>query len=103
MNQEVRYAETTTALTSFPNPSSHGQTVTFTAVVVSSKGTLPADGETLSFMSGKKVLGIGTLSGGVASIATSVLKVGTTSVKAVYAGDSNLIGSTSKTLKQVVN
>jgi uncharacterized repeat protein (TIGR03803 family) len=95
-------AATTTTLTSSPNPSSYGQAVTFTAVVTSSVGALP-DGETVSFMTGKKVLGMGTLSGGSATFTTSTLRVGTTSVKAVYGGDSNFAGSTSKPLKQVVN
>ena len=43
------------------------------------------------------------LIGGSASFITSALKVGSTSVKAVYAGDPNLVGSTSKLVKQVVN
>jgi len=40
---------TQTALTSSPNPSTHGQAVTFTAVVTSYLG-VPPDGETVSFM-----------------------------------------------------
>jgi hypothetical protein len=92
---------TTTTLTSSPNPSSQGQPVTFTAVVASGLGG-PPDGETVSFMKGKTVLGTGTLSGGSASFTTSTPKVGTTSVKAVYVGDPNFAGSTSKVVKQVV-
>jgi hypothetical protein len=42
------------------------------------------------------------LSGGSASFTSSTLKVGTSSVKAVYGGDSNFAGSTSKAVKQVV-
>jgi hypothetical protein len=42
------------------------------------------------------------LSGGTAAFATSTLKVGTTSVAAVYGGDSNFNGSKSKPVKQVV-
>jgi hypothetical protein len=53
-------------------------------------------------MKGTTVLGTGALSGGSASFTTSTLKVGTTSVKAVYAGDSNFESSTSKAVKQVV-
>jgi hypothetical protein len=49
-------------------------------------------------MKGTTVLG----TGGSASFTTSTLKVGTTSVKAVYAGDSNFESSTSKAVKQVV-
>jgi len=92
---------TTTRLTSSPNPSTYGQAVTFTAEVTSKAGT-PPDGETVSFMKGKTVLGTGSLSGGAATFVTSTLKVGTTSVKAVYAGDSDFKGSKSKPVKQVV-
>jgi uncharacterized repeat protein (TIGR03803 family) len=93
---------TKTTLTSSPNPSTYGQAVTFTAVVTSKAGT-PPDGETVSFMEGKTVLGTGTLSSGSASYTTSTLKVGTNSITAVYGGDSNFAGSTSKAVKQVVS
>jgi len=92
---------TTTTLTSSPNPSTYGQAVTFTAAVTSKSGT-PPDGETVSFMKGKTVLGTGTLSSGSAKFMNSALPVGTTSVMAVYAGDSKFATSKSKTLKQVV-
>jgi uncharacterized repeat protein (TIGR03803 family) len=95
-------AVTTTTLTSSPNPSTYGQAVTFTAAVTSKIGA-PPDGETVSFMKGKTVLGTGTLSGGSASFTTSTLKVGTNAIKAVYGGDSNFAGSTSKTVSQVVS
>ncbi len=90
--------KSTTTLTSSPNPSTYGEAVTFTAVVTPA----PPDGETVSFMKGKTVLGTGTLSGGTATFVTSTLKVGTTSVKAVYAGDSEFGTSKSKAVKQVV-
>jgi uncharacterized repeat protein (TIGR03803 family) len=93
---------TTTALTSSPNPSLHGQAVTFTAVVTSSEG-VPPNGESVSFTNGKKVLGTGTLSTGTASFTTSALKVGTTAVTAEYAGDFNFAPSSSNTVEQVVN
>jgi hypothetical protein len=88
-------------LTSSPNPSTYGQAVTFTATMTSIFGP-PPDGETVSFMKGKTLLGTGTLSGGSATFTTSKLKVGTTSVTAVYAGDAGYAGSTSNTLEQVV-
>jgi uncharacterized repeat protein (TIGR03803 family) len=93
--------KTTTTLTSSLNPSTYGQAVTFTAAVTSKLGA-PPDGETVSFMEGKTVLGTGTLSGGSASFTTSTLKVGTNSITAVYAGDSNFASSKSKAVKQVV-
>lgn len=94
-------AKTTTTLTSSPNPSTYGQAVVFTATVSSALGA-PPDGEPVSFMKGQTVLGTGTLSGGSASFMTSALKVGTNSIAAVYAGDSNFTGSKSKAVKQVV-
>jgi hypothetical protein len=98
----VEAATTTTTLSSAPNPSIYGQAVTFTAVVTSSQGA-PPDGETITFMKGTKVLGTGALSGGSASFTTSTLSAGTDYIKAVYAGDSNFLGSTSKAVKQVVS
>ena len=62
----VTVTKTTTTLTSSPNPSTYGQAVTFIATVTSKLGA-PPDGETVSFMKGKTVLGTGTLSGGSAS------------------------------------
>jgi hypothetical protein len=93
---------TTTTLTSSPNPSSQGQLVTFTAVVSSASGT-PPDGETVSFVKGKAIVGTGTLSGGTATLSTSSLPAGTDLIQAVYNGDPNFIGSKSKQVKQVVN
>jgi hypothetical protein len=93
---------TTTALSSSPNPSTYGQAVTFAAVVTSNNGA-PPDGETVTFLRGKTVLGTSALSGGAASFTTSTLPVGTDSITAVYGGDSNFAGSTSKPVKQVVN
>ena len=94
-------AVTTTTLSSAPNPSIKGQAVTFTANVTSNDGA-PADGETVSFIKGKTLLGTGILAGGTATFTTSALKVGTASVKAVYDGDTNFAASTSKPVKQVV-
>ena len=76
--------------------------MTFTAVVTSKLGA-PPDGETVSFMKGKTVLGAGTLSGGSASFATSALPVGKNAVTAVYGGDSNFAASTSKAVTQVIS
>jgi len=92
---------TTTTLTSSPNPSTHGQAVTFTAVVASGTG-VPPNGATVSFMKGAKVLGTGSLTSGSASFTTAKLPVGTDSITATYGGDSNFGGSTSNPVAQVV-
>jgi uncharacterized repeat protein (TIGR03803 family) len=100
---QVVLVSTITTLSSSPNPSTYGQAVTFTATVTPSAGAPPPDGETVSFMKGTTVLGTGTLSGGSASFTTSTLPAGTNGIKAVYGGDSNLPGSTSNVVKQVVS
>jgi uncharacterized repeat protein (TIGR03803 family) len=79
----------------------HDQAVTFTAVVASSAG-VPPDGETISFLKGKTVLGTGTLSGGSASFTISTLPNGTHAITAAYGGDQNFAASTSNVVKQVV-
>ncbi len=95
-------SNTATTLTSSPNPSTYGQAVTFTSAVTPA----PPDGETVSFQYqiGRKSysLGSGTLLGGSASLASSGLPPGTDSVVAAYGGDSKLVGSASKALKQGV-
>jgi hypothetical protein len=101
VNQHVLPA-TNTALTSSLNPSTYGQPVILTAVVTAGNGP-PPDGETVTFMKGTTVLGTGALRGGSASFTTSALPVGTNFIQAVYVGDANLAGSTSNTVKQVVN
>jgi hypothetical protein len=63
----------------------------------------PPDGETVTFKKGTTVLGTGTLSSGSASFTTSTLPVGTSYIKAVYGGDSNVAGSRSNVVSQVVN
>jgi hypothetical protein len=92
---------TTATLTSSPNPSTLGESVTFTAVVGSSAGA-PPNGETVSFQKGGTVLGTGTLSGGSATFTTSTLGIGTTSVKAVYGGDAYFHSITSNVVRQEV-
>jgi hypothetical protein len=93
---------TTTTQSSSPNPSTYGEAVKFTAAVTSSLGA-PPNGETVSFMKGKTVLGTGTLSGGSAGFTTSTLPVGTNAIVAVYGGDSKFASSTSKAVSQVVS
>jgi hypothetical protein len=57
----------------------------------------------VNFDDGSTVLGTVALNNGTASFTTSSLAVGTHSIKAVYAGDTNFKASTSVVLKQVVN
>jgi uncharacterized delta-60 repeat protein len=95
---------TTTTLTTSLNPSTSGQSVTFTATVTASCD-IPTG--TVSFYDGSTPLGSGTLStaNGVttASFTTAALAVGTHSITATYSGDSNDLSSTSAALTQTVN
>ena len=90
--------KTTTNLASSMNPSTYGQPVTFTAVVTPA----PPDGESVSFVQGKNVLGTGALNGGTATYTTSTLS-GTDEIKAEYSGDGTLGSSTSNLVSQVVD
>jgi hypothetical protein len=90
-----------TSLTSSPNPSAFGQTVTFTAQVTSESPTPPTG--TVTFRNGSHGIGKVTLSAGVAVITTSKLPVGSLSITASYGGDAENLKSTSPVLTQVVN
>lgn len=70
------------------------QSVTLTATL--SGGSSPTG--TVTFKDGATVLGTGTVSASVATLATSALAMGTHSVTAVYAGDSNNAGATSSAI-----
>ena len=96
--QIVTQAATSTTVTSAPNPSSFGQSVTLTATVA---GTATPTGS-VSFFDGATLLGTGTLSGGVATLASAALSVGSHSITAVYAGATNFAGSTSPTITRSV-
>jgi poly(3-hydroxybutyrate) depolymerase len=92
---------TTTTISSSLNPSSYGQSVTFTATVTSKNGA-PPDGEIITFMQGLNALGTSPLSGGSATFTTAALTSGTDNVKAQYPGDSIFKTSTAKAVAQVV-
>jgi probable HAF family extracellular repeat protein len=92
----------TTTMTSSPNPSLAGEGVTFTATVGHSIQGPPPDGERVRFKDGNIVIGIGTLSNGVATFSTSKLNVGPHSIVAVYAGNSVYASSKSSAVQQVV-
>jgi hypothetical protein len=95
----VNLTPTTTSLTSLPNPSAVGQSVTFTATVT---GSSTPTGK-VTFKDGGKSLGSVTLSSGQAVLSTASLKRGSHSITATYGGDSNFATSTSPVYTQVVN
>ena len=99
LTQTVNQATTTTSVSSSANPSTIGQSVTFTATV--SGGSSPSG--TVTFKDGGTTLGTGTVSGGSATFATAALSVGSHSITAVYGGDTNNATSTASALTQTVN
>ena len=84
-------------LTSSPNPSIYGQSVTFTATVPSGVTG------TVQFVDGTTVLGTATITGTTATYTTNSLTPGTHPVTAVYSGDANYNPATSAVDNQVVN
>lgn len=86
---------TQTALASSQNPSSFGQSVTFTATVTAS-GRTPTG--TVSFNDNGTPIGTAPLSAGVAAFSISTLAVGSHSITAGYGGGGNFGPSTSPAL-----
>jgi len=102
VRQIVKRNTTTNTLTSSPNPSIYLQPVNLGAFVSSYFGP-PPDGETVTFMYGKIVLGTAPMYGGTAFLTPGfLLPIGTDRIRAVYAGDPNFLGSRSNVVKQVV-
>ena len=90
----------TTTLTATPNPSTVGQSVTFTATVTGSSGTPTGN---VDFLDGATNIGNVTLDGtGAATLMTSTLTAGSHSVTADYNGDATYDVSTSNTVTQNV-
>ena len=89
------------ALTTGATPSGFGQTLTFTATVSPQFAGLPTG--MVTFYDGSTVLGTGALNGSThATLTTISLQLGTHSITAVYAGDTNFSGSTSSLIMQTV-
>jgi len=101
--QAVAQAVTGTNLSSSQNPSSSGQSVSFTATVlpVAPGAGIPTGGVT--FKDGSTTLGTMTLnSSGQATFTTTTLVLGTHSITAAYSGDANFIASGSAAVSQQV-
>jgi hypothetical protein len=98
--QRVNRLPVSERLTSSANPSTAGQTVTFTAVVSSASGTPTGN---VTFLDSGNILGVVPLdSSGTATLSTSALTVGSHKITAVYGG-SSIFSGTSANLAQVVN
>jgi hypothetical protein len=94
----VNPVTTSATLTSSLNPSTPGQSVTFTAIVL---GVNPTGMTT--FLDGGTTIGVASLVGGSANFTTNALTGGSHSITASYSGDSNNLDSISPILVQTVN
>jgi hypothetical protein len=95
----VNQATSSTAISSDINPSTLGQSVTFTATVTSGAGTPTG---TVNFKEGAATLGSDTLDGsGEATFSTSSLTAGSHDITAEYVGDTNFSGSSDELTQQV--
>jgi Bacterial Ig-like domain (group 3) len=91
----------TTTLASSVNPSTFGQTVTFTATVTPDARSTDTPTGTVTFEEGTTLLGTAPLNDGVATLAISTLAVGSHTIAAVYSGDADFAtasGVTSETV-----
>lgn len=100
----VGMASTTTTVTSTVNPGAVGQSIALIATITP---VSPATGEatgTVQFYSNGTALGTAVdVSDNVAEYTTSSLPTGTSSITAVYSGDTNYNGSTSAVYNQVIS
>jgi len=100
--QAIHNGASSTALTSTPNPSSSGQSVTFTATV---SHVPPATGTPtgqVTFTQGNTVLAQAPVnSSGQVSFSTSTLAVGSDTITAAYASDSLFAASSGSTVQTV--
>ena len=99
VSQTVNKAPTTTSLTSNSNPSTYGNSITFTATVSSA---VP-NGEAVTFYDGSNTIGTANTAGSTATFSTNALAIGTHPITATYAGDATSATSTSNTVSQVVS
>jgi hypothetical protein len=90
------------SLSNSPNPSAHGQKVTFTAKVTPEAVGAPTPLGTIAFVEGTATLGVANLKNGSATFNISSLGAGKHPVVALYSGDSHFGTSSSATVEQTV-
>ncbi len=92
ITQNVQQAQTSGTLVASINPAVAGKNDTLT-VTISSNGGIPTG--TVNFMDGTTLLGTAVLNGqGAATYTVPAFSTGTHSITAVYAGDTNNLGTT---------
>lgn len=96
--QTITGVTSTTVVTTSAEPSTYGQSVTFTATVSGSIGTPTG---TVTFKNGTSTLGTVALSGGQATLTVTTLSGGTHTINAVYNGSSQY-ASSSGSVSQII-
>jgi len=97
----ITQASTTTSVAASVNPITLGQATTFTATIQPGAGNT-ATGAVI-FLDGSTALGSASVTNNSASFTASSLSVGTHTITAQYAGDTNFSGSTSAPIPETVN
>ncbi|HMG72356.1 MAG TPA: Ig-like domain repeat protein [Pyrinomonadaceae bacterium] len=99
MMQKVHANASNTLLSSSPNPSSLGQTVSITAIVTGAPSAAGTPTGMVTFRDGVNVIGQVPLnSSGVASITKSNFSAGSHSITAIYASDTRFAASTGSSM-----
>jgi hypothetical protein len=95
-------AASTTTLVSSPNPSTFGQSVTYTATVDSvPPGTFTPTGTITFALTGGPTITVSVDAAGQASVTDNSLNAGSHNVTATYSGDANLDPSSATIVQQV--
>ncbi|MGA8151637.1 MAG: FG-GAP-like repeat-containing protein [Terriglobales bacterium] len=103
VHQVVTQSSDAVQLETSANPAYPGESVTFSATVVSTSGDTLVPTGNVTFSDGTKVLGSAPLnSNGVATFQTSSLAVGNHNITAQYGGNQNLMPSPPAALNQLV-
>jgi hypothetical protein len=103
ITQTVNKAATSITVGSSADPTSSGQSVTFTAMLgVTAPGAGTPTG-TVTFKDGATTIGTGTVGANTATFSTAALATGSHTITASYGGDGNSLTSTSAALTQYVD
>ena len=112
LTETVSKIATSAAVVSSANPADAGAAVNFTVTITAASSTTPNAAITgpVSLMDGNTVVGTGTLSPlgtgpatASAVISVSSLSIGSHAITAVYAGDTDYVGSTSGAVSEVIS
>src|SRR4029450_2179898 len=100
--QTVGQGATTTQVSSAPNPSLFGQSVTVTATVAALAPASGIPSGNVTVLGGGTPIRPAVLDQGTATLTTAALTVGTHPLSVVYGGDFTFSASTSTAAQQVV-